>query len=168
MVWIDGVLLAIIGISFVIGVIRGLVSEALSLATWILAFWLSFVFAEPAATFMEPYITPVNLRVFVTFASLFVSLMFIGAIINHLISKFVRAAPFSGTDRALGGVFGIARGAIFGLAITFITGLTEIPQSQSWSEAVLVQHFETIAERLRGHLPANLSEGFNKLALASY
>ena len=51
--WLDGIILAILALSVLIGLMRGLVAEVLSLATWIAAFWMAAVFGPDVAALFE-------------------------------------------------------------------------------------------------------------------
>ena len=63
MIWIDYAILAIVGISGVISLMRGFIREALSLAGWIAAFWMAIAFSGRAALWLEGYITVPSVRV---------------------------------------------------------------------------------------------------------
>ena len=52
MVWVDIAILALIGVSTVIGLVRGLVREVLSLIAWVAAFWVAIGFAGT----LEPHL----------------------------------------------------------------------------------------------------------------
>jgi len=45
MLWIDYVIIGIIALSAIISIVRGFVKEVLSLAAWILAFWVALTFS---------------------------------------------------------------------------------------------------------------------------
>ncbi|HEV7777785.1 MAG TPA: CvpA family protein, partial [Luteibacter sp.] len=42
--WVDYTILAVLGISVLIGLFRGLISEVLSLLIWVAAFWIARTF----------------------------------------------------------------------------------------------------------------------------
>ena len=51
--WADYVILAVLFISVLIGLARGLISEVLSLVIWVSAFWLAWLFGPEVARHFE-------------------------------------------------------------------------------------------------------------------
>ena len=47
--WIDYTILGVLALSVLVGLWRGLVSEVLSLASWIVAFWVAWTFGPMVA-----------------------------------------------------------------------------------------------------------------------
>ena len=68
----DGVILAIIAISILFGVFRGLVREAFSLAGWVAAYVVARNFSAPFEHFLEAYIDTPSLRLLAAWGGLFV------------------------------------------------------------------------------------------------
>ena len=56
MIWVDFVIVGIIALSAVISLVRGFVREAVSLAGWIVAVWLSITYMDDVALYLQPYI----------------------------------------------------------------------------------------------------------------
>ena len=110
MSWLDLVILIIILLSALISLIRGFVKESISLLTWIVAGVLAFRYFTPMASLLEPYVSAPTIRSIAAFGLLFVSTLIVGAIINFIMSQLVSKTGLSGTDKALGVVFGAARG----------------------------------------------------------
>lgn len=156
--WADYAILAILGVSALIGIWRGFVKEALSLTAWILAIWVAYTFSERLGVFFEPHIATPSVRLGVAFAALFVATLLITAVVNFLINKLVASTGLTGTDRMLGIVFGIVRGAAIVTIIVMLAGLTPIPQDPWWSESLFMDHFQNAAVWVKGFLP----EGFAK------
>lgn len=158
MTWADFAILAIIGISAVISLFRGFVREALSLATWLLAFWVSLVFARPVSEFLRGVIHTASLRMAVSYAGLFILTLIIGVIFNYLAGQLVKASGFSGTDRMLGMVFGIGRGIAVVTLLVLLAGFTAVPRDRWWQQSVFVGHFEPMALWVRGKLPPDMAQ----------
>ena len=59
MVWIDYAILAVIGISTLISLVRGFVKEAVSLIVWFSAFFIASSFYENLATFFTNINDPI-------------------------------------------------------------------------------------------------------------
>lgn len=139
--WFDIAIIAIIGLSIVISLIRGFVREALSLAVWVAAFFVASQFyAELAAFFTS--IQDDIVRNGVAVAILFVLTLIVGALVVYLISTLVEKTGLTGTDRLLGAIFGALRGILIVSAILFFAdAFTAIAQQNWWQESLLVPHF---------------------------
>jgi membrane protein required for colicin V production len=156
--WLDLVIIAIIVISAVISLFRGFTKEAISLVTWILAFWLSLAFSTRLAGMLPDSITSPTARIAIAFAGLFVLTVILGGIVNFLISSLVEKTGLTGTDRALGMVFGIVRGGLLVVVLTLLAGLTTLPREQSWNQSLMIGQFEKGAIWLKGYVPDSLSK----------
>jgi len=70
------------------------------------------------------------------------------------------SSGLSGTDRVLGIVFGIARGALVVGVLVLVAGLTPLPQDPWWEQSVLLGRFEAMALWLRSYLPPEVAAYF--------
>ncbi len=92
------------------------------------------------------------------FLLVFVGVLAIGWIVGLILSSAVRASGLGPADRALGAIFGIARGVIIVLVVVILAGLTPLPREPFWREAVLSGPFETAALALRQFLPEGMGQ----------
>jgi len=146
---IDIIILVIIGISSLIGVFRGLVKEALSLASWFAAIVAGTLFSAQLADLMVNLINNASLRRIAAFAILFIVVIFAGTILSNLVSKLTQAAGLKGADRTLGALFGILRGLIIVLVIVLVG--SQFALSRNWfSDSFLVPYALAIIEYLQG------------------
>jgi membrane protein required for colicin V production len=160
MIWVDYGILIIVALSALISVMRGFVREALSLVAWVAAFWVAFAFHQHLATFFANYIEAPSLRLMSAFALLFVVTLIICAIINNLVAQLVKKTGLSGTDRMLGVLFGVARGAVLVAILVLLAGLTPLPEDPWWKESIFIVHFQSMALWLRDFLPPDIAENF--------
>ena len=64
---------------------------------------------------------------------LFVLTLIVGAIVNYVISQLVDKTGLSGTDRVLGAIFGLVRGALIVAALLFFMDtFTNFEQTDWW------------------------------------
>lgn len=160
MIWVDYGILIIVALSALISVMRGFVREALSLVAWVAAFWVAFGFHQYLATLFVDYIDAPSIRLISAFVLLFVVTLIICAIINNLVAKLVEKSGLSGTDRMLGVLFGIARGAVVVAILVLMAGLTPLPADPWWKESIFIVHFQSMALWLREFLPPDIAANF--------
>ena len=144
--WIDFTILGVILLSTVISLIRGFVKEAISLAVWFAAFFIASQFYADLATFMTKFDDQL-IRNGVAIAILFASTLILGGLVSYLVSQLVQFTGLSGTDRALGSVFGLLRGALIVSALLFfLDTFTASSTSEWWQASVLIPEFTPIIE----------------------
>ncbi len=146
MVWIDYAILAVVGISTLISLVRGFVKEAVSLVIWISAFFIASKFYVNLANLLTS-ISDQTLRNAAAIAILFITTLIIGALVNYLIGQLVSKTGLSGTDRVLGLVFGALRGVLVTSAILFfMDAFTPASTSDWWIKSQLIPEFTLIVE----------------------
>jgi membrane protein required for colicin V production len=106
MEYADYVIVGIIAISILVGVFRGFVKEAFSLAVWIAAFLVAFQYSGVLALQLESHIELPSARTALAFTGLFLAVLLVGGLLTFLVGKLVEKTGLSGSDRLLGGVFG--------------------------------------------------------------
>ncbi len=158
MIWVDYVLLGIVLVSAMLSLWRGLVREAISLASWIAALWVAMLFFDHLGSWLASWIETRSARNVVAFAILFVVTVLIGGLVNYLAGQLVSKTGLSGTDRALGMIFGIGRGIVIVAVLVMLAGLTALPEDPWWNESVLMPHFQDMAIWLRSFLPDSIAE----------
>jgi membrane protein required for colicin V production len=160
MVVADFIVLGIIVLSVVVSLTRGFVKEAMSLAGWLLALWISMTFSSGMAELFGDSIKDPTLRLLAAFICLFVLSLIVGAIINFFASQFVQRAGLTGIDRTIGGVFGLLRGVLLVTIIVMLLGLTTLPTESWWDESFFMFRFEVIATWLKDLLPDDIARYF--------
>ncbi len=78
--------------------------------------------------------------------------------VNHLIAQLVEKTGLTGTDRALGVIFGLLRGAAIVTLLVLIAGATPMPDDNWWQNSLLLEHFERLAIWVQGFLPSDIAE----------
>ena len=155
---LDWAIVAVIGVSGLISIVRGFVKEAISLATWILAFWIALVFGPKLAVLMPAALESPTLRWLAAVIALFMATLLVGGLANFLVSTLVEKTGLSGTDRALGIVFGLLRGVLIVALAVLLIGETSMQREQWWQESGLRPHFSPMAAWMKEHYPAGVAE----------
>ena len=144
MIWIDYVIIAVVGFSALVSLIRGFVREALSLVTWGCAFFV----ASHYYTYLAVWFTGFDdelVRNGIAIAVLFVATLIVGAIVNYVIGSLVEKTGLSGTDRVLGVCFGALRGVLIVSAMLFfLDTFTGFSKSPDWQQSQLSPQFSYI------------------------
>ena len=158
MTWFDYALIAVVAISALVGIWRGLVREVFALAGWIAAITAAMLFASDAAALIPAGFATPLVRTALAFIGLAVVILIIVAIAGLLFTRAVRAVGLGFADRTLGGVFGFARGALMLVVLALAAGLTAVPREPFWREAKLAPPLETAAIAVKPYLPAALAD----------
>lgn len=142
--WVDFTIIGVIIFSALISIIRGFVREALSLISWVLAFFIAsrfYVYITEYLTYFDSEL----IRTSVAIAILFIATLLVCAVISYIIGELVQKTGLSGTDRVLGICFGVLRGILVVAAILFfVDTFTPLSQSKYWEESQLIPHFHFI------------------------
>jgi len=140
-------ILIVIVISMLLGLWRGLVKEAFSLAAWVAAVFVAGFFSAPLADLMVNMLDNATVRRVLASTILFVLVMFAGTLLGNFMSKLSTAIGLRGVDRALGSLFGILRGLIIVLLVLFLT--TPFEFSRTWyQDSVIVPYMMVILEHV--------------------
>lgn len=140
-------ILIVIVISMLLGLWRGLVKEAFSLAAWVAAVFVAGFFSAPLADLMINMLDNATVRRVLASAILFVLVMFAGTLLGNFMSRLSTAIGLRSVDRALGSLFGILRGLIIVLLVLFLTSPFEF--SRAWyQDSVIVPYMMVILENV--------------------
>lgn len=155
--WLDWALLAVLAVSVVVGLLRGLLFECLSLAGWAVA-WFASQWLAPRWAPALPIGTPgsaLNLAAAVALG--FIAALLLWALLARLLRMLIRATPLSWPDRVLGAGFGALRGGVLLLAVATVVALTPAAQSQIWRASQGARWLDNTLGVLRPLLPEALS-----------
>jgi len=149
----DYLVLFILICSVVIGTLRGLVKEILSLLSWIVALVVANAYSEPLAILLPDMIPGTITRLIVAFIALFIAVRLLMALLSMAVDALVKAAGLTLADRGLGGLFGLGRGLLIVLAAVLVCGMTAIPQQPFWRDAMFSPPAESAARVVKPLLP---------------
>jgi membrane protein required for colicin V production len=157
MTWFDYAVIAVVGLSVLLAAWRGVVREIAALAGWAAAFILSTLFAQDVAQWLPASLSPM-LRVVVAYLVIFLGVLLLSGLAGALLAKLFRAAGLGITDRAVGALFGLARGLLIVFVVVMLAGLTNLPKEAFWREAALSGPIETAVLAAKPVLPKDLAQ----------
>ncbi|MCC5886207.1 MAG: CvpA family protein [Gammaproteobacteria bacterium] len=144
---LDWVIVAVALMSVIVGAVRGLFREALSLVIWAAALIMAALFADPLSASLERWIEAESLRYPLAFAALFVGVLLLGAMVQHLVGLLVEATGLSGLDRVLGMLFGLLRAGV--LLVVLAAVLEPMFAEQTWwQQSQLLPHLLAVQEEV--------------------
>jgi len=154
---LDWVVVALLLLSVLVGMVRGLVFELMSLAGWVVAFICAQMFADPVAGWLPVGAPDAVWRYAAAFVLVFVAVAFGAGLITALVRKMVVAAGLRPVDRTLGAAFGFVRGAVALLAVAVGIHLFSLSDSAWWRESRSATVLDAALQTLKPALPGKLA-----------
>ena len=154
----DYAVIGIVALSLVLGLWRGVVSELIALAAWVLAVMAALEFGGEAGNFLFFKIADPAIRALAGCALVFVVVLVAMSLVRLAVHSMVKALGLSLSDRLLGMFFGVARGVLVVMALVAAGGLTSAPQQPWWKQAALAPALETAVLAAKPWLPDDLAK----------
>lgn len=108
----DIVVIVVVLLSFLVGLLRGFVREALSLIIWVAAFLTAMNFADDFSLQIPVAQDTPQLRWLLAAGALFLLVIVIGNIIKYFFDQLIKVARLTSANRVAGGAFGVFRGLV--------------------------------------------------------
>lgn len=151
---VDLVLLAIIALSALFGLIRGLLATVLGVASWLVAGWSAFHFGEQAALILSAGMAPSPGEYIGGYLLVFIGALLAMALVSWLLRGVVNSTVLlKGPDRLLGLCLGTLRGVLLAVLAVLLMGFTSMTEEPSWRQSVVLPWLQPSADWLRGKLP---------------
>ncbi|AAU27426.1 TPA: CvpA family protein [Legionella pneumophila] len=151
--WVDIAIVAIIALSVLTGLFRGFVKELVALCVWVLAIWLGFNYSQSLDPWLSSYIEEQSVRTAIGFIIILFATLFVGGVVNAILSFILKRAGLSGTDRTLGMGFGFLRGVFIVALIMVAVKMTSLPYQEYSQKSKLYARFDPVVALLYSHLP---------------
>ena len=158
MTTVDWIFSAVLVLSMLLGALRGLVYEVLSVLGWAVSFYAAQYFAPQVASWLPLQSSSETVRYAAAFVLVFVASLFAAGLIAFLGKKLMAAIGLRPVDRTMGAAFGVVRGVILLLAAAVVMDLTALKNSVWWQES---KGAPLLTATLKGLKPA-LPEQFAK------
>lgn len=150
---LDWVLLLIVGVSGLLGLLRGMIGVVMSLVAWLLAGLAAYLFGGEVG---RSLVTDGQLGwgeylggYALSFAVVWIAVALVGLVMRRL----AKEAGLSGVDRLFGFGLGVVRGLFFACALLLMLGLTGIPGKRAWHESAGVATLLPVAKWMRSAMP---------------
>lgn len=153
----DYAVLAILGLAAALAFWRGLIREAVALASWFIAFWLALAWAPSAERLLSGVVGSATVRIVVGYAGVFLGALIAGGLIGLAISKLAHLSGLGPVDRVFGALFGVLKGGVLVLVLVLLAGFTPLPKERWWRDSLLAAPLTTTVLALKPWLPADVS-----------
>lgn len=153
MTWIDFAIVALVLLSTLISLVRGIVKEVLSLTAWVAAFGAAVYYANRLAAMFAGYIHAGWLRYVVGFVLILVAALLVATALTRLIGVVMKTSGLRPADRLLGMVFGFARGLVLAGMLTVVMSVMPVADEPWWKGSMLLPWFRDATQWLTDHAP---------------
>ena len=155
--WVDWALLAVLLASVLVGLVRGLVFEVLSLLGWVAAFVAAQMLSPDVAPRLPVGAPGGALNYGAAFAVVFVLALVVWMLTARLIRVIVHATPLTLIDRTLGGVFGLVRALVLLLAVATVVSFTPAVRAGPWQASFGAAWLGVLLSGIKPVLPPALA-----------
>jgi membrane protein required for colicin V production len=160
--WLDIATICVLVVSFIYSLTKGLVRELFSFGSVILAALLAVRFCGLGHSFLGRYLDAPNLNNIIGFITIFVVVTYLGSLSGRIVSKYLKSAGISPTDRFWGGVLGLIKGGIL-ISLTLLLIILFVDQGPEMiSQTKVAKFFNHVTYQLSNLLPSSLKKRFDK------
>lgn len=155
----DSIVLIIVLLSVLLGWWRGLVYEILSLLSWVTSYFVAKAWMAEFAPYMPAVLESDNLKSAAAFFAVFIVTLILCGIAAWALSKLIKSFGMDWrTDGVMGALFGFFRGWMLVLLVVMLAGLTQLPQTPFWRDAILSKPLQNVALLARDLLPDEMAK----------
>ena len=153
---LDWVLLALVALSVVLGLWRGVVRESFAVLAWLLGFPLATYFAPTVRRFLDFSDTSPALTYMAAWVLVFLSVWLLCQVVSAVLSGMLSLVGLGIFNRLLGVAFGLTRAALSLMVIAIVVGLTPAVRHPLWQTSWVIQMTNKGVEFFKPFLPAPL------------
>jgi membrane protein required for colicin V production len=158
---LDVVFLIIVGISALVGIVRGMTKEVLSIFGWVLAAAALYFLVPIVDPIMQQYVASKILSNIVSGMVILIVFCIVWLLTADRLAAIVRSSKLSALDRIFGFLFGMVRGALIVILIAVMI-TTLIPEQSKEGVFAKSQYFKLAndtAEPLKAMIPNEWVDG---------
>ncbi len=154
----DYVVLAIVGLSVLLSIMRGFVREILALASWFIAFIVARLYATDLIPLLPEAIPNDALKMLAAFLIVFLTTLLLCSLLAIALSQLFKKAGLGFVDRGLGAVFGALRGLLVVCLLVLLAGFTALPKEPLWRNAMFAAPLEALVMLLLPWMPDDIAK----------
>ncbi len=155
--WVDWAMLATLAASVLVGLVRGLVFELMSLVGWAAAYLAAQVYSPQVGQHLPIGVPGSALHQGAAYGVTFLGVLLAWAVLARLLRLLVRATPLTLIDRFLGAGFGGLRGVLLLLVVATGVSFTPAQRSQAWQDSIGAGWLAQALVLLKPLLPAEVA-----------
>lgn len=153
----DFVLLAIVGISVTLGLVRGLLKEVLSLVAYASAFIAAVWWGPTVSGWLLRWIEQPFLNMAVAYLVVFVLVLLTIGLFNMALAALIQKTGLTPADHGLGALFGLVRGVLFIFILVILAGFTPLPNEAWWKQAMFSKPIIDVILQIKSRVPAPIN-----------
>lgn len=151
---LDGIVVGFTLVSAMLAMVRGFSREVLSIASWAAAAVAAFLFYKPVLPYVQPYIDNEQVAMAAAAGVVFLLALIVVTVITMKIADFIIDSRVGALDRALGFIYGAARGIIvLAVALMFFNWLVGVNPPAWVANAKSKPLLESVGAWIQGLLP---------------
>jgi membrane protein required for colicin V production len=154
----DFVLLAILAISAVLGLLRGLLKEVLSLVAYASAFLAAIWWGPTVSEWIAQWITQPFVSMALAYLGVFIAVLLSIGFINMTLAALLSKTGLTPADHGLGALFGLVRGVLFVLILVILAGYTPLPEEPWWKNAMFSKQVVGVVQQIKLRLPPPVND----------
>lgn len=139
--WIDGVLLALLMLSSILGLFRGLIRGGLGIMALILAIIVAKKYGNSLSATMSSMFGDSAFSILLGYVLIFIACMLCFSMLIYLIHRAATLADLGMADKFGGLLFGACRGGAFGLLVVIALSALPLQQTKPWKKSVMLPVF---------------------------
>jgi membrane protein required for colicin V production len=156
--WLDIFLLVIIGVSLVLGLIKGLMRMVIGIASVVAGFIIAALYYRPVSVLFSRMLSAEIWRHLVAFVLVFVVVLVAGGLVSLLLSKIIKG-PLRFADRVLGGMLGVVTGVLI-CGVLVIAQLAFPVDKQALRRSAIAPYCYWLTKGMIQVIPQELKEKF--------
>ena len=161
MSWLDIVLGVILISSLISGVRKGMIRMGIGLVAMVLAMVIAFWSYQSAGAMFSDWTSSITVANLIGFFAVFFGVIVAGSLLSMVLTRIFKWMGLTWLDRILGGVFGLARGAIVATIVLMVfTALAPGNPPPAVGESVVAPYLMGFAEVISGLAPSDLRSRF--------
>ncbi|NLY27044.1 MAG: CvpA family protein [Alcaligenaceae bacterium] len=152
----DYLVLAVLAVSALLGFMRGLIKEVLSLVAYAVAFMAAVWWGARVSGWLEPWVENTLLRTGLAYGVVFICVLLLVGLINITLATLVERTGLTPADNGMGALFGLARGLLIILVLVSLGGYTDLPAEPWWRDAAFSPLIIQAIQQIKPALPPTI------------